>query len=720
MKKQNVFIGRRTTEQLESYVDDFTDPLPLINFVCRLLKAAQQTSPSLKKIYDIKLLSELINLGRVYTSLEPLSPSTVDQDTLQFFLDTIWRAQGSSDITKGAAELESFLKESDNPTRLLEYESKLLGSLKQTKSVGQFTNDPKFVGGMSKVGNSYAKLRLSKNGLKGLAEPSYKFFEGVWKSSTVSSFKAPAEHLDVLLSNLTSPSPNVNNNDDTTDEFGTSVNILSSMESLQGELADQIKENFPPGDGTGVFWTLPDSISEEFTSLLTIASNSGTEPLWTIEGTLADSRFSRLLPQFVVGQPFAFTLGKGTDGEVSLPYILLLRDDELFYISDGSTFILQAGDRILLPDPDKVERVPSETDLTEEEKQAITALITTILNVAEDIGMFVAGAIFQWLYDTGEAPRWLLNLMPSLRGSFDADPNTVNPENMAFQVGRVFGDGIALVTGIIEVIGGLKGIFDGFAACLLTGEVTLGLSCAPALAVAAAGAAFAVSGAITIETARDGLIERSGTLLAKMQENGGELPEAEWKTGWPPQSPEGQKPDITEPGAAQWRYQRYRWEQYTQGKPQEKVAPWRTWYDRYFKQVELGNRPGRQGSQAHIKDVEANNRPNGLEDNALIGGRVPDGTGEPGQPVTIRGQEIVPEGNGRVIVESDHTVWDGRIPDSAARAQLRDIRRGDPDATIVLTDTDNPGAAPIIYRPGEQPPPTNRLPRNHATHVPYP
>ena len=37
-----------------------------------------------------------------------------------------------------------------------------------------------------------------------------------------------------------------------------------------------------------------------------------------------------------------------------------------------------------------------------------------------------------------------------------------------------------------------------------------------------------------------------------------------------------------------------------------------------------------------------------------------------------------PEGQGRVIVESDKTVYGGTIPDSAARAQVRDFRAADP------------------------------------------
>ena len=74
--------------------------------------------------------------------------------------------------------------------------------------------------------------------------------------------------------------------------------------------------------------------------------------------------------------------------------------------------------------------------------------------------------------------------------------------------------------------------------------------------------------------------------------------------------------------------------------------------------------------------------------------------------------------------------WDGRlliigfaggtIPDSAARAQLRDIRKAAPNDTLVVTDLANPDSAPLIYPPGTQPPPRGPLPQQQAPVVPYP
>ncbi|MBW4496336.1 MAG: hypothetical protein KME26_25320 [Oscillatoria princeps RMCB-10] len=51
---------------------------------------------------------------------------------------------------------------------------------------------------------------------------------------------------------------------------------------------------------------------------------------------------------------------------------------------------------------------------------------------------------------------------------------------------------------------------------------------------------------------------------------------------WPPQPPEGAKPNLNDPGAAEWRYQRYKYDQYQAGKQQGDILPfeiWKKWYE---------------------------------------------------------------------------------------------------------------------------------------------
>jgi hypothetical protein len=93
--------------------------------------------------------------------------------------------------------------------------------------------------------------------------------------------------------------------------------------------------------------------------------------------------------------------------------------------------------------------------------------------------------------------------------------------------------------------------------------------------------------------------------------------------------------------------------------------------------------------------------------------------GQPRQKVVIRGQTIDP-GEGRVLVESDHLVYDGTMPNSEARDQVRAFRRADPDATIVVTDLADPARPPLVYPPGKQPPPPGPLPKGQAPIVNFP
>jgi hypothetical protein len=139
--------------------------------------------------------------------------------------------------------------------------------------------------------------------------------------------------------------------------------------------------------------------------------------------------------------------------------------------------------------------------------------------------------------------------------------------------------------------------------------------------------------------------------------------------------------------------------------------------------IRITSPTGRNGTQAHIDDVARNNaQASGVLRPEPIGRRVPDGVGKRGQKVVIRGVEIDPGPNGRVIVESE-PFTDGGIPISdgadGGRAQLRDIRAAEPAATIVVTDPDKLSRPPLIYRPGTQPPPPGHY-RGGQTHVPAP
>lgn len=94
---------------------------------------------------------------------------------------------------------------------------------------------------------------------------------------------------------------------------------------------------------------------------------------------------------------------------------------------------------------------------------------------------------------------------------------------------------------------------------------------------------------------------------------------------WPPQPPEGAKPNFNDPGAANWRYQRYKYEQYQAGKQQEDILSFETWKERYFDPALLGGRPGRPGGSEQVaarQALEAEGFQN--VENVELGGRYPD------------------------------------------------------------------------------------------------
>jgi hypothetical protein len=82
----------------------------------------------------------------------------------------------------------------------------------------------------------------------------------------------------------------------------------------------------------------------------------------------------------------------------------------------------------------------------------------------------------------------------------------------------------------------------------------------------------------------------------------------------------------------------------------------------------------------------------------------PETMGEPGAALKVRGQLIKPQAQAQVIVLSGRTEHPGRIPDPTARAQVRAFRDEHPDATLVVADSENSSAPPLVYPPGTQPP----------------
>ncbi|XZO03365.1 MAG: hypothetical protein ACM65L_06505 [Microcoleus sp.] len=156
-------------------------------------------------------------------------------------------------------------------------------------------------------------------------------------------------------------------------------------------------------------------------------------------------------------------------------------------------------------------RPPSSKKLSQSQRNALTKVIQDLLKFFQPLGEFVAGAVYQWLHDNGDLGRWLLQvLIPGWNG-LEKDVEKGLPQTWSFKAGRVLGDGAAIVTGILEMIGGGGGAAGGGALCIT------GVGCiagAPALAAAAAlevhGASTASAGLANIAKLL-GVVFHSGT-----------------------------------------------------------------------------------------------------------------------------------------------------------------------------------------------------------------
>ena len=191
---------------------------------------------------------------------------------------------------------------------------------------------------------------------------------------------------------------------------------------------------------------------------------------------------------------------------------------------------------------------------------------------------------------------------------------------------------------------------------------------------------------------------------------------------WPPPEPAKTKPAWNQPGGARWRFDRYRYQKWLEsGKastPPADLKPPQKYFDEHVAPKAAGQSPGEMGSPAHkalVLDVRGSN---GIGTQTM-GLQRPDAVGRIDQALTIPGSglTVVPTKGGRVLYEADNFFKDGSQIVSEGREQVRQFRKDNPDATIVVQDVANPKNT-IIYEPGTQPPPGGPLPAKTPNKVP--
>ncbi|HEY9660265.1 MAG TPA: hypothetical protein V6C65_17540, partial [Allocoleopsis sp.] len=141
--------------ELSAFIHGFDEPKELITYTRRLIKTAEHTPGLETERSDSLFLNELVNLGRTYAAIHPtLEP---DSEPINFFLDTIWRAQSTEEIEKGVAELFKFVEGVNNPTHELKFASNLIEGAKQAMpTLREQVQDAAFLGALVQLGGAYA------------------------------------------------------------------------------------------------------------------------------------------------------------------------------------------------------------------------------------------------------------------------------------------------------------------------------------------------------------------------------------------------------------------------------------------------------------------------------------------------------------------------------------------------------------------------------------
>ncbi|WP_211221696.1 eCIS core domain-containing protein [Spirosoma panaciterrae] len=183
---------------------------------------------------------------------------------------------------------------------------------------------------------------------------------------------------------------------------------------------------------------------------------------------------------------------------------------------------------------------------------------------------------------------------------------------------------------------------------------------------------------------------------AKLAQEGGVRPPKDIK--WPPEPPQGNKPPINSPDAAEWRYQRYAYEKFQQGAGPKDILPPDEWMRRYFDPASEGGRPGRPGGPEQVAAKNELAREGiRIVENVELGGRYPDGI-DP---------KLNPQG-GRSYFEVGKMLESG-IPEARERIKIADeIKAMENNDTVTFVDKTSPSKR-ITYTKGSTPEnPTSR------------
>ena len=271
------------------------------------------------EVLKADVLSELVHLGGAYAALNPRNDGN-----LSFFLDTA-NATNTNFLTVSSNELEDFLRTVPiaMTDRVLQLSGKLLLALQDVPAAKPFVNDPAFIDRHLRLARDFVLLNSEPSS----AEPAKTSLALLDRAKTIQDVRTVAlkmqDNTVKLLSSLSiggdDDSPIVRNPFIVTDSDSLNLKNVLMSGVTQFDLSDYSVYNVVPYDKTP---------SQQM--VIVNANKSG------YFGTL---NFNTV---YTIGIPSnSYTI---PSGEI-LPYYYILRNGELFYYPEGTTYKLQPGDK---------------------------------------------------------------------------------------------------------------------------------------------------------------------------------------------------------------------------------------------------------------------------------------------------------------------------------------------------------------------------------------
>ncbi|MEG4570967.1 hypothetical protein QUA46_28605 [Microcoleus sp. MON2_D6] len=163
--------------------------------------------------------------------------------------------------------------------------------------------------------------------------------------------------------------------------------------------------------------------------------------------------------------------------------------------------------------------------LPENKRSALAEVIQQLLNFFRPLGMFVAGAVYQYLRNIGDSTKWLFQVFNPY---WDGQEQDVErglkglPDYNYFWWGQRLGDGAAIVTGILEIIAGGGAAAGGGALCVA------GLPCIGGAPAIVGGVALGLHGTTTLAAGVRNIVEELGIVFQSATGNGGGSSALNW------------------------------------------------------------------------------------------------------------------------------------------------------------------------------------------------